>query len=168
MNAVSFCTPEYERFVPLWEAACEKHGFAPHVIRRPSRGGYDGNTNLKPGAILEACDTVGEFAYFDIDCIPTGPFDFSLPRCIGTVKSVHPTHKCKIASSLLFVGAKGRPLIERWKILCDADPTRRDHPLLIQAISECGKKMNIRDMTRYCAGKWAFNALNPEKVTFES
>jgi hypothetical protein len=168
MNAVTFCTKEYARFIEPWSEACEAHGLNPHVIRRKSLGCYDRNTNQKPIAIMEACERVGAFVYFDIDCIPTAPFDFALPKDIGTVKSVHPHHRCKIASSLLFVGHGGALFIKKWAKLCERNPTRRDHPLLVQALHTQRGRFNIRDMTRYCAGRWSFNALNPDKITFES
>lgn len=168
MNAVSYCTPEYERFAEPWSEACRNNGLTPHIIRRESRGGYDGNTNQKPSAILEACETAGAFAYFDIDCIPVAPFNFRLHADIGTVKSVHPHHLCKIASSLLFIGEGGMPLIRKWARLCDRHPGRRDHPLLMQAINAYRGRMKIKDMTKLCVGRWSFNALNPDKITFES
>jgi hypothetical protein len=168
MNAVTFCTHEYAHFAEPWSDACREHGLTPHIIRRDSMGCYDRNTNLKPSSILRACEELESFAYFDIDCIPTAPFDFPIRHDIGTVRSIHPGHACKIASSLLFVGQGGAAFIRRWKKLCEKEPTRRDHPLLVSALSIYRSRYRIKDMTKLVAGKWAFNALNPDKKTIEA
>lgn len=163
MRAIAFCTPEFEKYVAPWEAQMKAAGYDPVVVRKPSRGSWGFNTNLKPAAILEVWDETPSI-YTDIDASvaadigwPGGVYD------VGTVANPNSGHKNRIAASILFFNPGATAFLKRWEKLCSDSPTRLDHGLMTAAISYERHKTRFLDVTVQVAGKWAQNGISEEK-----
>ncbi len=165
MRAITFCTPEFEKYAAPWEAQMRAAGFDPTVVRRPSRGQWGLNTNMKPSAVLEAWDGTPA-VYTDIDASvdpslvwPGGVFD------VGIVDNPDTKHKNRIASAILFLNPRAVEFITFWSKLCAQKPGRLDHGLMTISIASLRQRLRFLDVTVQVAGKWAQNGISEEKVS---
>ena len=152
-TAVTFTTPEYERFAPLWEEMIRSLGGTPIITRLSSTGNWARNTGLKPSAILDAWRhvTTPWFLYLDIDTrILSAP---SLPEGnweVGVTDNRELRHKNRIsAADLIFKRTAGSlRFLQHWQLRCRARPGK-DHDQLTHTITtfKATNKAVVQDIT---------------------
>ena len=164
-TAVTFFTPEYEKYVPDWKASIEALGGIPLAVPMASTGDWAKNTGLKPKAILQAIARVTTewFIYTDVDTLLTEVPNVPSSRWdVAVTENLVTFHRNRISAAvIMFNRSRGAEVfIQLWKTFCARCPGK-DHGMLTQTISRFRKdrKAMVVDHTI----KWVPNGLREEE-----
>jgi hypothetical protein len=174
ITLVAYATPGYARFIPLLRKNAAEIGCSFYGLEVPEGGSYTANVNMKPKILASLMDLwpTGKIIYTDVDTLWRGIPEFPADLHVGLARNPNPNHKNKIAASALFldVGAPfARTFVEHWRLLCKAQPSRYDHPLLTQTIDHytrfphAGGRMEV---VEGFDGLFVQNGLDDEKPSY--
>lgn len=173
MNAVTFCTTEFEKYAQPWSENMAAHGMRPVVQRVRSTGNWARNTGLKPAAILAVWDKLDPvFLYTDIDAqvlsTPQVPEDEDWD--IGIFDNPNPGHKNRTAAAAIFFrrNDKTQAFILAWAEQCRRSRSI-DHPQLTYLLEAHRRSRRFSRCLLMDAGpwmKWSQNGLSTEKAPF--
>lgn len=146
-QAASFCTPETERFVPLWEEMIRRNGGVPTVLRMAAG-------TPRPEAILRAAErTRSWFIFLDIDTLleaPPCPPAFSRWD-VGVTDNPDRTAPEHTAMSALVLNnsAGAMKFLSAWETLCRNQP-QAEHPALTISLktAKLDREIRVVDVSR--------------------
>jgi hypothetical protein len=164
-TALTFATPEYEKYVEPWQMHIRALGGVPVVIPMRSTGDWAKNCGLKPDAILRGISKVRTpwFLYTDVDVqllsIPKAPPTRRWD--VGITPNLVKSHKNRVSAATIFfnqtIGAK--KFLAEWQKRCRAQPGI-DHSHLTRTI-ESQRRSAVSQVIEHAAA-WEPNGLRNE------
>jgi hypothetical protein len=153
---------EYVDYLQKQRDYFESKGALYYGMVLEDRGEWRENTKIKPEAILNAfkINLFSMVLWIDSDCIIDPPEEAPLGDWdIGTLKNIHPKHKCKISAG--FILFKNTPntikFLEKWEQLNKKHV--KDHPALMEALGASQSWLKTVDISNWLEGRHTINAL---------